>query len=179
MTYELPPPPKLGGEPLELVPSKALVRAVLDIALEDPAYLRYSNLPSGVKSEALADHRQQKVEAGEAAYWALLPVSRQIAGIVELWFRDENAGVLEAGYWVAEPQRRKGFGSAALCLVTDWVRDETTAERIELAIHPDNDPSLKLAEGAGYCHRGTCTSSAPGSPRDEFYELYIWERQSE
>ncbi len=178
-TCELPAAPKLGGEPLELVPSQELVRAVLEIALEDPAYSRYSNLPRDAGAIEVAERREQKSAAGEAAYWAFLPASRQVSGIFELWFRDQRAGVLEAGYWVAEPERGKGYATAALRLVTDWVRRETAAERIELAIHPENIPSLRLAEAAGYSHLGSCTSSLPSRRRDAFYELFTWERQSE
>jgi RimJ/RimL family protein N-acetyltransferase len=173
---ELPLPPKLSGERIELDPSQGLVRAALDVALEDPAYRLYSNLPPDIDSDVLSDHREEKGDRGEAAYWAILPESRQIAGIFELWFRDPKAGILEAGYWVLEAERRRGYATEALRLVTDWVRQGTTATKIELAIHPDNEYSKQLAQRAGYRYAGQTTPSSPGVPRDEFYELYLWER---
>jgi hypothetical protein len=37
---------------------------------------------------------------------------------------------------------------------------------------------VALAERAGYAGRGATTPSVPGAPRDEFPELYVWERGS-
>ncbi len=175
-THELPPTPKLSGERIELIPSQGLVRAALGVALEDSAYCRYSNLPANTGTDAVADKRKESSERGEAAYWAILPESRRIAGIFELWFRDQHAGILEAGYWVVEPERRQGFASEALRLATDWVQRDTTAMKIELAIHPENVNSSRLARAVGYRYAGQTTPSVPGVPRDEFFELYLWER---
>lgn len=170
--------PTLRGRQIELVPSRGLVASVLEVALEDPAYLRYSNLPAGVDIGKLTGVREDLVAEGNASYWALLANDRQICGIFELWFRDKAADILEAGYWVLESKRRKGYASEALGLVTKWVEQETPAEQIELAIYPANIPSLRVAESAGYRDRGLTTPSEPGAPRHEFPRLFTWAREA-
>jgi RimJ/RimL family protein N-acetyltransferase len=161
---------------IELSPSQGLLAATYEIALADPAYTAYSNLPGDVEAAEMAGERKKRVEDQKAAYWTLLPHSRQIAGIFELWFRDQRAGILEAGYWVVESHRGHRFAVESLRLVTKWVEQGTTATRIELAIHPENKPSLRVAEAARYEHQGMCTPSEAGAPRDHFYELYTWAR---
>jgi RimJ/RimL family protein N-acetyltransferase len=151
------------------------VGAAIDVALGDPAYTRYSNLPPRVTADEIADLREKRGESGEAACWAILSKTRQIIGIFELWYRDQSAGALEAGYWIRDADRRKGYGSEALRLVTEWVGETSSAQRIELAIHQDNEPSLRLAAAAGYRHAGPCTPSVPGVDRTAPYELYLWE----
>lgn len=174
--HSLAAAPGLRGKTVELVPSRGLVLAALEVALADPAYRRYSNLPAGVEPSELAAVREEQTGLGEAAYWALLDPERQICGIFELSFRDRAAGILEAGYWVAEHARGRGYAPKALALVTDWVDTAKVAMRIELAIYPANTASLRVAEKAGYCGRGPTTPSVPSAPRDEFPELYVWER---
>lgn len=169
-------PPSLRGQTIELAPSRGFVLAALEVALADPAYRRYSSLPAAAGASEVAAVREERAGRGDAAYWALLDPEAQICGIFELTFRDRVAGILEAGYWVAEQARGRGYAPEALSLVTDWVETAEAALRIELAIYPANTASLRVAEKAGYTRRGATTPSVPGAPRDEFPELYVWER---
>lgn len=170
--------PTLRGRAVELIPSRGLVLAALEVALADPAYRRYSNLPAAAEPSEVAARREEAVDCGDAAYWAVLDPHGYICGIFELTFRDRAAGILEAGYWITETSRGRGYAPEALSLVTDWVDTAEVGLRIELAIYPANAASLRVAQKVGFAACGATTPSAPGTLRDEFPELYIWDRRS-
>ena len=53
---------------------------------------------------------------------------------------------------------RPGVAGQALRLVTDWALGELDLERVELRIDVDNEPSIKVAERAGYRREGVLRS---------------------
>lgn len=88
------------------------------------------------------------VDAGSGAFLGM-------AALVTL---DLEAREAEAGYIVAPSARGRGVAVRALRLLTDWALVELGLERVELRITPDNAPSLKVAERAGYVREGVLRS---------------------
>ena len=80
---------------------------------------------------------------------------RGFAGIVDL---DLGARQGEIGYVVVQEARGRGVAGQALRLVTDWALGELGLERVELRIDVDNEPSIKVAERAGYRREGVLRS---------------------
>ena len=60
----------------------------------------------------------------------------------------------EMGYWVAPWAQGRGIGTRVVTLLRDWAHAERGLDRIELLIHPDNAPSIRLAEKAGFSDTG-------------------------
>ncbi len=58
-------------------------------------------------------------------------------------------GEVNVGYNVFAAHRRKGYASAALRLLFDFLRDCTGISRAHLLIHPDNVASLAVARSVG------------------------------
>ncbi|MDE1179581.1 GNAT family protein [Paraburkholderia sp.] len=59
------------------------------------------------------------------------------------------------GYELAQSARGAGLMHEALTAALDWGFDQMTLNRIEAQIHPDNAPSLKLAQTLGFVREGT------------------------
>ena len=56
----------------------------------------------------------------------------------------------ELAYWVRPEERRRGIALGSVQALTTWAHTTAGFSRIWLEIDPDNTPSLRLAERAGY-----------------------------
>ena len=64
----------------------------------------------------------------------------------------------EAGYLLKESARGRGAATIGLRLLTEWGFEELGLERIEMHIDITNQPSLRLADRAGYKREGVLRS---------------------
>ena len=71
---------------------------------------------------------------------------------------DRDAREAEAGYIVAPAARGRGIAVRALRLLTDWSLQELGLERVELRIEVENEPSIRVAERAGFVREGVLRS---------------------
>ena len=54
------------------------------------------------------------------------------------------------GYWIDKDSANKGIISHAVAVVTKYAFDELNLHRIEINLRPENAPSRRVAEKAGY-----------------------------
>ena len=80
----------------------------------------------------------------------------------------------EAGYWVAADARGAGIGARSLELVTALAFGTAALPYAEVAISPDNEPSLAVARHAGYSERRRELRVFKG----ELTEFAIWHRDA-
>ena len=59
-------------------------------------------------------------------------------------------GSAELAYWIRPGQRGRSIASLAVQAVTIWAHRSLAIPRIWLAIDPGNEPSLRVAQRAGY-----------------------------
>jgi RimJ/RimL family protein N-acetyltransferase len=62
------------------------------------------------------------------------------------------------GYWIAKESRRRDIATRATRLLARWAVTEGGVERLELHTHPDNIPSQRVAEKAGFTREGVLRS---------------------
>lgn len=102
---------------------------------------------------------------------------RRLLGAVGLM--PDSPGSIELAYWVRPEERGKGVASRAVLAATLWIHRELGVPRIWLEIQPGNEPSLQLAERAGYrfeerisqhCRDWTCEDAE----RDSWHDCLIW-----
>ncbi|MEU3854062.1 GNAT family protein [Streptomyces sp. NPDC029554] len=62
----------------------------------------------------------------------------------------DGPGSIELAYWIRPEERRRGIASRAVHATTSWAHDALGAAKIWLEINPGNEPSLHLAQRAGY-----------------------------
>jgi RimJ/RimL family protein N-acetyltransferase len=117
------------------------------------------------------DHRS----AGQVSY-GVLDGSRLVAAV---GLMPDGAQAAELAYWVRPDKRRRGFGLRGVRAVTGWAHQEAGLQRVWLEINPDNVPSLRLAERAGYRFDERrprhCRSWMVDDPeRDVWHDCLIW-----
>ncbi|ADD42511.1 GNAT family N-acetyltransferase [Stackebrandtia nassauensis] len=85
----------------------------------------------------------------------------------------------ELAYWVRPEWRRRGIALRGITAVTQWAHEHAQLPRVWLEIRPDNAPSLRLAERAGFTfeerlahHCRSWTADDPG--QDTWHDCLIW-----
>jgi RimJ/RimL family protein N-acetyltransferase len=148
------PDPPLQDDALRLEPlSQAVARELLAV-LDDPDIVRFTRVPAGA-DETFVRGWIRRYEDGwkdgsRAAFAIHAHDDRAFlgwAGLVEVDLARREA---EIGYLVAPAARGRGVAPRTVELLTRWGFDELGLQRLELRIDPENVPSTKVAERAGY-----------------------------
>lgn len=79
---------------------------------------------------------------------------------------------MELGYWIAPSHRGRGHATAALEAARDWALTEFGVDRLTLYIDPENGPSLRTAERAGF--QLETTYDRWERVGDEFRPMTVW-----
>ncbi|HEX6674773.1 MAG TPA: GNAT family N-acetyltransferase [Actinomycetes bacterium] len=85
----------------------------------------------------------------------------------------------ELAYWVRPEHRRQGIALRGVQALTAWAHTSAALARVWLEIDPDNTPSLRLAQRAGYQleqrlprHCRAWASDDPGD--DTWHDCLVW-----
>lgn len=81
----------------------------------------------------------------------LLTLQTAQSGTSDCSFPQARASV---GYWITPSQRRRGYASEALGILTSWAKQHADLDRLELYVEPWNSGSWRAAELAGYKREG-------------------------
>ena len=126
----------------------------------DPDVQRFTYVPTPYQ-EGFASawvERYDQADGSRAGFAIVDEASGEFIGMAALVKLDEEAREAEAGYIVAPAARGRGVAVRALRLLTDWSLGELGLERVELRIEVENEPSIRVAERAGYVREGVLRS---------------------
>ena len=127
------------------------------------------NLPAPYeRSHAVAhiEHAAAQWAARTGAVFVIAQPDGTGIGLIELRILSEGHGSI--GYWVARAHRRRGAATTAVQLVSEWALTTLRLARISLITDPENIPSQRVAERAGYQREGLLRAwlSTPRGRRD-------------
>lgn len=154
----VPPDPPLGDAELILRPSTERDVAAIRAVYSEPDIRHWmgwgrEDLPDEAKARA---NIERSATAWREGAWAVFRIADattdEVVGGVNLRFGDFE--VAEVSYLLRASVRGRGLATRAVRLVSRWAFDELGIERIELRAHPDNDPSCRVAERAGFTREG-------------------------
>lgn len=100
--------------------------------------------------------RQSKQSAKNGnAYMFAIEVDGQFVGQITLgnviWGSLREAYI---GYWIDERHANRGIMTTSVALLTHYALLEANLHRIEIAIRPENAPSLRVVEKLGFRNEG-------------------------
>lgn len=75
-------------------------------------------------------------------------------GLVSLRIAERDPGLAAIGYWLRPEARGRGAATAAVRLIARWLFNELGVQRLELTTAPENVPSQRVAERAGFTREG-------------------------
>ncbi|OHU21445.1 GNAT family N-acetyltransferase [Mycobacteroides franklinii] len=164
-------------EPVELQTDRLVLRAVaasdeaaIVEACNDAEVAYYLSLPVPYTVDDaknfIAKSAREWVEGTRYGFGFFLGETDELAGTCAL--KSVTPGVLEVGYWSAEPHRRKGLTAEAVRRLCQWGFEALGAHRIEWWAVVGNDGSRAVAEAAGFEMEGLLRrrSYRRGEPAD-------------
>ena len=132
-------------------PAKADVPAIVE-ACQDPELARF--IPGFPSPYTARDARRwvasRTRDRGSRTFLIVDSDSGSLYGAIEL----RLGAVGSVGYWVVQTARGRGIATQATKLVSRWAVTEGGVERLELTTHPENIPSQRVAEKAGFTREG-------------------------
>jgi RimJ/RimL family protein N-acetyltransferase len=112
-------------------------------------------------------------DSGDGIQWAIeRKLDRRFVGSIGLKRTDWRALESEVGYLVAPWARGDGVAVEAVLTVARWLLVDQQFERLALRHAPDNLPSRRVAEKAGFTEEGTLRNA--GFTNAGRVDLVIW-----
>jgi RimJ/RimL family protein N-acetyltransferase len=130
-------------------------------ACQDPEIARWIPLiPIPYREEharAFLADSVRRFENGEGYAFAVLDAETgALAGSISVRVQPFSSGHI--GYWVVREARGRGIATTALKVLCRWAVDELDLKRLELVTDPENIPSQRVAEKAGFRREGIMRS---------------------
>lgn len=128
----------------------------------DPEISRWTRVPSPYLEEHARTWIEQTIrdwdDRKHAAFAVTDVTTGEVVGAIGLRFHEDYALQASAGYWVAKEARGRGVATAALRLLSRWALRELHLPRVQLVTDPENVPSQRVAERAGFRREGLLRS---------------------
>ena len=129
---------------------------------QDPEIPRWTAVPSPygeADARGFVAAQEDRRSAGEAAPFAIVSAADgELLGSLDVTMHDWRNGRAEIGYWIAAPARGRGVALRSVALAARWSFASLGLARLELLVEPDNPPSQRVAERAGFTHEGLLRS---------------------
>lgn len=107
------------------------------------------------EEEALQRKKRIDFLARESFYFNIfLKSSYKLAGVIALWNIDWDVPKFEIGYFIRTSLEGSGYAIEAVNGITRFAFDYFGALRIQITSPLQNEPSWRVAEGAGYTLEG-------------------------
>jgi RimJ/RimL family protein N-acetyltransferase len=163
------PDPPLTDGVVSLRPRRSEDAPAVTAFCDDPSITRWMPLPSPYNESDFHDwDRVSEQERAEGRGFSLLVVDGDDRPIGTLGFKHlDRPAYAEIGYLMGAPSRGKGYMTRALRLARDHALRGLGAERVELLIHHDNEPSQRVARAAGFAETGEYRPCPTGCSPDK------------
>ena len=138
----------------------------------DAKIRRWTTEPAALSEEIVRETlSRHRARARHAAFAITVAATGELVGNIALVSAVWSTGVAEAMYWMASAWRGRGLSSAALRLLCEWAFRELGLRQIQLVSDPDNLPSRRTADAAGFALDGRALARKAGRPDLVLYSL--------
>ena len=148
--------PRLTLESMTVPFMKALALGDVQAAEEEMNASVPADMPEDLKNFLVFRLAQLEVEPGVREWLGRVMVltapqgERRIIGSLGFHGPPDAEGRAEIGYRVEPEYRRQGYAREAIEALFDWAHQTHGVRRFVASIAPNNEPSLRLANGFGY-----------------------------
>ena len=153
-----PPATPLSDGVLRLVQLERRFEADFEALTEDPDVIRFTRVPAnrsdGFAAKWIDTYVDAWAEGSRAGFAIVDAATDEFLGMVALVQIDLALGEGEIGYIVAPAARGRGVAGRAILLLARWAFRDVGLERLEAWIDVANEPSKRVAEGAGFTYEG-------------------------
>jgi len=141
--------------------SNADVPALIE-ACRDPAVVRWTRVPEDydeAKAAEWAERSERMLADGSGLPLVIADAnSDRFIGSIGINHIDYEERRCDVGYFLAPEARGRGAMTRAIRLLAAWAFDNLPVDRIEVLVQPENEPSRRAAERAGFTLEGILRS---------------------
>ncbi len=151
----LPPDPPPTDGVITLRPYRDEDADDVVAALQDAEIVRWTRVPADYSHAAFRAFRElaaANAARGEGLSLAVAGADDRVVGSVGIHSMD--SGRPDLGYWIARHARGRGLAPRAARLMAGWALTGLGLDAIEILVHRDNAPSLRVAAKAGFTRTG-------------------------
>jgi RimJ/RimL family protein N-acetyltransferase len=163
------PQPQLGDNAIVLRPMREGDIPAVTAACQDPLIARYTLVPSPYSEDDAREWfrvAEQQRREGTGLHFVVVDAEREgVLGSVGINAITWQHRVGQIGYWVAPEARRRGVGLRAVRMLARWALRDLGLARVEIRVDVENEPSQRVAEGAGFTREGVLRSRAESKGR--------------
>jgi RimJ/RimL family protein N-acetyltransferase len=153
--------------------------ALVELA-NDETIRRWTRVPSPYTSrdahQWFALTRSTRAAGHQAAFAVTSADGGELLGSIDLRVNPADPAIGELGYMVGPRARGRGVATRAVELITTWAFETLGIDRMEILVDPRNDPSVRVAEAAGYAREGVLRGYRPSRRENGRLDLAIYAR---
>ena len=143
----------------------------------DADIVRWTSVPRGYTEQAAraqaARNELQRLEGRLIGLEIADAGSRGLLGTCELRRPEPvDLQVMSVGYVVDPRARGRGVATRTVALVAEWCLRVLCVQRLQALVHPDNVPSIRVLERAGFQREGLLRRYQPGKRGREDRLMY-------
>jgi RimJ/RimL family protein N-acetyltransferase len=131
-------------------------------ACQDPEIPRWTRVPreyDEAKAHEWFAQAERQRQGGEGLFLLIVDAADDgLLGSIGLHEINQEEGRAETGYWLAREARGRGVMTRAVRLLAGWVFAEMPIDRLAILVQPENGPSHRVAESAGFSFEGVLRS---------------------
>ena len=136
--------------------------AMIAMLADDEPILRFTRVPHPYGERDAIDYYtrgEAERERGEGINLAIVTAADdELLGSISMRIASWADLRGQLGYLVGAHARGRGIASRAIVLLSQWGFRELGLQRIEILVHPDNEPSQRAVEKAGFVREGLLRS---------------------
>jgi [ribosomal protein S5]-alanine N-acetyltransferase len=149
---------------------------------QDPEISRWTRVPTPYREEHARTWIEQTIRDWDDHRHSAFAVTEagEVVGAIGMRLHEDYALQASIGYWVACEARGRGIATRSLRLVSRWAIIQIGFPRVQLVTDPENVPSQRVAEAAGFQREGVLRGYTEhhGKRRDcVMYSLLVHELQ--
>jgi RimJ/RimL family protein N-acetyltransferase len=153
--------PPLAGDGVRLRPWRESDLGAVKAAARDARIPRGTTVPGKFTANgglAFIHRQHARLDRGDGVALAIAEpdTDRAVGQLTLLLARQHGSATL--GYWLVEAARGRGLATQAVTTATRWAVNEVGLSRIEAFVEPDNGPSMRVLERAGFMREGLLRS---------------------
>lgn len=122
-------------------------------------------------------HCEESWRSGGNSNFAVLVdgIAEPVGSIGVHWQDKIDDGIAEIGYWMGAAARGRGATTAGVRLAARWAfAAEPKLERLQLRADPENAPSNRVAEKAGFVREGVLRSVHWNARASRRIDYVVW-----
>jgi spectinomycin phosphotransferase len=145
----------------------------IDLGIHDPDVVHWFGRPTASAQEVFELNRRRWADMSGPTF-TITERDNACVGLAWVNVHDGQTRVGDVGYWLLPTARGRGLATRAVRLLAPWAIDDLGLDRLRLLTEPENLPSQRVAERAGFMRQGVVAGHGEIDGRAIDHLVFEW-----